>query len=419
MRVYDVIYKKRNGGTLSKEEIDFLIKGYVEGSIPDYQISAFLMAVFFRSMDFDETLELTNAMIGSGVSYQFDDMEFPTVDKHSTGGVGDKISIPLVPIVTSFDVIVPMMSGRGLGHTGGTLDKLESIPGFRVDYDDAGFLSLLKINRCAMIGQTGRIAPADKKLYALRDVTATVDSIPLITASIMSKKIAEGAMNFVFDVKYGSGAFMKSREEGEKLASYLTQTAKIAGRNADHVLSDMNVPLGRFIGNRLEIIESMEILKGNGPEDTTQLTEKLAAKMLVLCGLFHDEDSALSKIHEKYSTGEYLDRMKEIIQLQNGDPRVIEDYSIMKPAKNIFEYKAAETGRISRMDAYLIGLAALATGAGREKKEDKVDHSCGLELLKKPGDPVTKGESVILIHYNKKDRLESAKKYIKEGLSIE
>ncbi|MCK5398711.1 thymidine phosphorylase, partial [bacterium] len=294
MRVYDVIYKKRNGGTLSKEEIDFLIKGYVEGSIPDYQISAFLMAVFFRSMDFDETLELTNAMIGSGVSYQFDDMEFPTVDKHSTGGVGDKISIPLVPIVTSFDVIVPMMSGRGLGHTGGTLDKLESIPGFRVDYDDAGFLSLLKRNRCAMIGQTGRIAPADKKLYALRDVTATVDSIPLITASIMSKKIAEGAMNFVFDVKYGSGAFMKSREEGEKLASYLTQTAKIAGRNADHVLSDMNVPLGRFIGNRLEIIESMEILKGNGPEDTTQLTEKLAAKMLVLCGLFHDEDSALS-----------------------------------------------------------------------------------------------------------------------------
>ena len=419
MRVYDIIYKKRNGSKISKEEIEFIINNYVNGKIPDYQMSALLMVIFFRGMDFEETLNLTLAMTNSGEAYKLDDLDLPTVDKHSTGGVGDKISIPLVPIVTSFDVIVPMMSGRGLGHTGGTLDKLEAIPNFKVNFGRKDFFDLLRKNKAAMIGQSEKIAPADRELYALRDVTATVDSIPLITASIMSKKIAEGAKNLVFDVKYGSGAFMKKKKDAKKLASYLVKVSDIADRNADFVLSDMNTPLGQMIGNRLEIIESIEILKGQGPKDTTDLTEELGAKMLVLAGIYKNIESAKEEIQKRYETGLYLDRFRKIIELQGGNPKVIDDYNIMKPSEYRYEFKSDKGGIIIKEDAYLFGIAALATGAGREMKEDDIDHSCGIELLKKPGEKVSENETILIIHYNNEAKLRNSLKYIEKGISIE
>ncbi len=419
MRAYDIIYKKRNGGKLSKEEIHFMIEGFVNGDVPDYQMSAFTMAIFFQGMDFEETVELTFAMVNSGETYNLDTLPFPTVDKHSTGGVGDKISIPLVPIVVTYDVIVPMMSGRGLGHTGGTLDKLESIPGFKVNFEKNDFINLLKKNRAAMIGQSSDIAPADKKLYALRDVTATVDSIPLITASIMSKKIAEGAKNYIFDVKFGSGAFMKEYNDAEKLAKYLKEVAKIAGRNSDYILSDMNTPLGNTIGNRLEIIESIEILKGNGPQDVKKLTEKLAARMLVLTGIFKTDTEAIRDIETKYKTGIFIENFKKIIEAQEGDARVIDDYNIMPPAKKKYYYRAGKSGKIKKEDALLFGLGSLATGAGRERKEDTIDHSAGIQLLKKEGDLIEKDEPILIIHYNDSKKLENALPYLDKGLIIE
>ena len=419
MRAYDIIYKKRTGKKLSKEEIHFMIKGYLDNSIPDYQMSAFAMAIFFQGMDFEETLELTFAMVNSGETYDLDGLPFPTVDKHSTGGVGDKISIPLVPIVSSYDAIVPMMSGRGLGHTGGTLDKLESIPGFRVNFTKDGFFELLKKNNAAMIGQSKTIAPADKRLYALRDVTATVDSIPLITASIMSKKIAEGAKNFVFDVKYGSGAFMKNKKDAEKLANYLSEVAKIAGRKSDYILSDMNTPLGNTIGNRLEIIESIEILKGKGPLDVKNLTEILAAKMLVITGVFPSEKEAVEDINKKYETGIFIEQFRKIIKSQEGDPHVIDDYNIMPPAKKQYHYKSKYSGKIIKEDALMLGLAALSSGAGRERKEDDIDHSCGLELMKKTGDHIEKNENILIIHYNDDNKLQNALSYLEKGIIIE
>ncbi len=419
MRMYDVIYKKREGGKLTRSEIDYAIKGYTSGEIPDYQLAALLMAVFFKGMDFEETLGLTEAMVSSGEKYDLSGFDLPTCDKHSTGGVGDKISIPLVPIITSFDVIVPMMSGRGLGHTGGTLDKLESIPGFNVNIGKKDFLRLLKKNRTAMIGQTEKIAPADKKLYALRDVTATVESIGLITASIMSKKLAEGAQHFIFDVKFGSGAFMKTRALAEKLACSLTKVTGIAGRKAAHVLSDMNTPLGNMIGNRLEIVESIDILKGGGPEDSRNLTELLAAKMLVITGIFRTEQEALKEIRKRYSTGVYLERFAKIIEMQAGDPRVIENVGLMKPARNIKEFKASRRGLIKRMDAFEFGISALMLGAGRNRKEDHIDHSAGIELIKKEGDKVAKNEVIALLHYNNENLLAGALQRLRAGLCIE
>ena len=419
MRAYDIIYKKRNGEKLTKKEINFMINGFVDGSIPDYQMSAFTMAVFFKGMDFEETVELTFAMVNSGEMYELNGLPYPSADKHSTGGVGDKISIPLVPIVTTYDIIVPMMSGRGLGHTGGTLDKLESIPGFQVNFEKDDFFKLLKKNKTAMIGQSRDIAPADKKLYALRDVTATVDSIPLITASIMSKKIAEGAKNYIFDVKYGSGAFMKDRKSAEKLAEYLKEVAKIANRNGDYILSDMNTPLGNTIGNRLEIIESIEILKGNGPKDVKNLTERLAARMLVLAGIFSNDNDAINDIQKKYKTGVYIEQFRKIIEAQKGNSRVLDDYDIMPAAKKQFHYKANSSGKIIKEDALQFGLAALATGAGREKKEDDVDHSTGIELIKKEGERIEKNEDILIIHYNDENKLKNALTYLEKGLVIE
>lgn len=399
----DVIDHKRNGSALTKEEISAFIEGYTNGEIPDYQASALLMAIYFNGMTDEEQANLTMQMLNSGDRLDLSDIPGIKVDKHSTGGVGDKTSIPLAPMVAALGIPVPMISGRGLGHTGGTLDKLEAIPGFEVERSEAEFKKQVRDIKVAIVGATGNVAPADKKIYALRDVTDTVDSIPLIAGSIMSKKIASGTDALVLDVKTGTGAFMKEEADAVKLANALVKIGKSVGMNCMALISDMNQPLGNMVGNALEIQESIAILKGEGPEDITELVMTLGSQMVVLAKKAATLAEARAKLEEVVANGSALEVFRQMIVAQGGDPRVIEDPTLMPQAKYHFELPAPQAGYITKMTADEIGIAAMLLGGGRQAKTDVIDYAVGIELHKKVGDAVAEGESLLTIHSNTED----------------
>jgi pyrimidine-nucleoside phosphorylase len=398
MRAVDIIIKKREGGTLTSEEIAFFIQRYLAGEIPDYQTSALLMAIFFRGMEFVETAELTRQMILSGETYDLSQLNIPfPVDKHSTGGVGDKVSLPLAPLAAACGVAVPMVSGRGLGHTGGTLDKLESIPGFNVYLDREQYLRQLERIGVVMAGQTDTFVPADKRLYALRDVTGTVESIPLICASIMSKKIASGARALVMDVKTGTGAFMPTLEKSRALAEGLIGVGKVMDRPVRALITDMNQPLGRKIGNSLEVIESIACLRGGGPPDLRELTLRLTAEMLILAGVEKDSEKAYQTCAKVLDSGEALRKFEQLVEAQGGDPRVIDNPALLDVASNEAFYPAPCSGYLASTNCREIGNAAVVLGAGRNTTADKIDHGVGLEMLAKLGNPVKQGEPLVRI----------------------
>ena len=385
---YKLIQKKRDGHELNKEEIEYLISEYTKGNIPDYQISAFLMSVFFQGMDFEEITHLMEAMKNSGQVLDLGDIKVPIIDKHSTGGVGDKVSLVLAPLVASCGVCVPMISGRGLGHTGGTLDKLESIPGFRTDLSIEEFKEQLKRIGVAMIGQTVELAPADEKLYSLRDVTATVDSIPLIAASIMSKKIAEDLDGLVLDVKFGHGAFMRDYKKARLLAQTMVEIGRRSSVKTVAILTSMDNPLGTSVGNSMEVIEAIEALKGSGPRDLMEVTFALATQMLRMAKI----NDGKRMLEQKITSGQALDTFRQVIESQGGDPRVIEDYTRLPLAKKHVEVNAERAGYVHEIDTNGIGMSLVMLGGGRSKKEDDIDPSCGIKIYKKIGDHVSKGD---------------------------
>jgi pyrimidine-nucleoside phosphorylase len=391
--VLDLIRKKRDGNKLSASEIRFLITEYTRGNILDYQMSAFLMSVYFQGMDFDETTYLMQAMRDSGQVLDLSNIQQPIIDKHSTGGVGDKVSLVLAPLVASCGVCVPMISGRGLGHTGGTLDKLESIPGFRTDLSVKQLRRQLKTIGVAMLGQTAEIAPADKGLYALRDVTATVDAIPLISASIMSKKLAEDLDGLVLDVKFGNGAFMHDYKRAKMLAQNMVQIGKRSGVRTMAVLTNMDDPLGVSVGNSLEVIESIEALKGNGPKDLMEVTFALAEAMLRIAKIKGGRKLLVRKI----TSGAALDKFREVAEHQGGDPRIVEDYSVLPVSKHKIKVLAPKSGYVHAINTFAIGMLLVALGGGRRQKEDKIDSSCGFKIYRKKGDYVNKGEPLVEI----------------------
>ena len=403
MRMVDVIDTKRNGGELTTEQIEFFINGYTKGDIPDYQVSALLMAIYLKGMTKQETATMTMTMLHSGDQLDLSDIPGVKVDKHSTGGVGDKTSIPLAPLVASVGIPVPMISGRGLGHTGGTLDKLEAIPGLKVEISEASFKQQLRDVGCAIVGATGNIAPADKKIYALRDVTDTVDSIPLIAGSIMSKKIASGTDALVLDVKTGSGAFMKTEADSVALAKELVGIGKSVGMNAMAVISDMDQPLGNAIGNALEIEESIALLKGNGPADLLDLVLTIGSQMVVMANKATDLDAARKMLQQHIDDGSALAKFKEMIIAQGGDGRVIENPAMMPQATYQMPILAARDGVITKMKADEMGIAAMMLGGGRQKKDDQLDYAVGLVLSKKVGDEVHQGDTILTIHSNRED----------------
>ncbi|KRN23341.1 pyrimidine-nucleoside phosphorylase [Lacticaseibacillus camelliae] len=403
MRMVDLIAKKRDGQTLTKEEINWMITGYVKDEIPDYQMSAFLMATYFKGMGDAEQAELALAMLNSGDRLDLSDIPGIKVDKHSTGGVGDKISIPLTPLVACLGVPVPMISGRGLGHTGGTLDKLESIPGFRVDLSEQEFKAQVATIHQAIVSASGDLAPADRRLYALRDVTATVESIPLIASSIMSKKIASGTNALVFDVKVGNGAFMKTEAQAEKLAQALVAIAKQAGVKSVALLTNMDQPLGITIGNSLEIAESIAILKNRGPRDVRDLTVTLAAHMLVLGGKTQSLEQAIGMAEDALRDGRALNAFKQLIKAQGGDPAVVDDPRLLPQAKYRVDVKATQAGVVTGIDTDALGLAAMRLGGGRAQKDDQLDLAVGLVLHKKLGTPVSVGDTLATLHTDSQD----------------
>ena len=403
-----LIEKKRDGAALSEDEIQWFMDGYTRGEIPDYQMAAMAMAIFFQGMTLEETACLTDVMMRSGDLVDTSSIALPKVDKHSTGGVGDKVSLILAPLVACCGVAVPMISGRGLGITGGTLDKLESIPGYRTDLSEKEFLAVLQACGCCIIGQTGQLAPADKKLYALRDVTGTVPSIPLITGSIMSKKLAEGIDALVLDVKWGEGAFMKTLEQARELAETLVAVGRKMDKKMGALITDMNQPLGRSAGNALEVIEAVECLAGRGPDDLMDVTMALCAQMLQLTGICEDQAEALSLLQEKIQNGEALQRFKEMVRLQGGDPAVLEDYTRLPTARIEHPYPAPCSGNIRAVNANAIGRACAVLGAGRRKTTDSVDFAVGISGLGKIGESVQAGEPLLLLHANSEASLESA-----------
>jgi pyrimidine-nucleoside phosphorylase len=417
MRAVDIIVKKRGGDTLTRGEIGYFVQGVTDGSLPDYQASALLMAILLKGMTPEETAWLTEAMVDSGIRVDLREIGGVKVDKHSTGGVGDKTSLILAPIAAACGVPIPMMSGRGLGHTGGTLDKLESIPGFRVDLSLEQMKAALATVGCAMLGQTAQIAPADKKLYALRDVTGTVESIPLISASIMSKKIAEGIDALVLDVKTGSGGFMKTEADSRRLAESLVSIGNASGVKTEAVITAMDSPLGRAVGNALEVIECIEVLKGGGPPDLIAVSVELTARMLVLGTIATDKADAERRVMAAIGSGEGLERFRRIIENQGGDPRVIDDYSRFPTAPERRLVTATRAGYISRIDAERIGRASVALGAGRDRVEDPVDAAVGLLVLRKPGDAIAAGEPILEIHFRDTARLDAA--LVLAGAAIE
>ncbi|AJA79833.1 pyrimidine-nucleoside phosphorylase [Levilactobacillus brevis] len=403
MRMVDIIDKKRNGGELTQEEIQTFVDGVVSGEIPDYQTSAFLMATYFKDMTDAERSELTMAMMKSGDHLDLSSIPGLKVDKHSTGGVGDKTSIPLAPIVAALGVPVPMISGRGLGHTGGTLDKLEAIPGYQVEISESDFLKQVRDQGLAIVGATGNIAPADKKIYALRDVTDTVDSIPLIASSIMSKKIASGTDALVIDVKTGAGAFMKTLDDSRKLAKALVGIGKGVGMDCMAIISDMNQPLGNAIGNALEIKESIDLLKGQAPADITELVMTLGAHMVVMSGKADDLETARAMCEKTITDGSALQKFGDMVAAQGGDRNVIDHPEIMPQAKFKIELPAKTSGVVSKVEADEMGIASMLLGGGRQKADDQLDYAVGIMMNKKVGDPVKAGESLLTIYSNRED----------------
>ncbi len=402
MNIIEIISKKRDGAELTKEEIDFFVQGYTNGSIPDYQISPLLMAIYLNGMTSEESSNLTLSMLNSGDKVDLSSIEGVKVDKHSTGGVGDKTTIVLAPLVAYFGVPVAKMSGRGLGHTGGTIDKLESIDGFKIDIDPKSFIKQVQEIGVAVVGQSGNLTPADKKLYALRDVTGTIASIPLIASSIMSKKLASGADSIVLDVKVGSGAFMKTVEDAKKLASAMVEIGNLLGRKTTAIITDMDEPLGYAVGNSLEVIEAIETLKGNGPDDLVNLVLELGAEMLVNALKFKTVEEAKNEIIHVLENGLAVDKLKDMITRQSGDSSFVDDITKFGSSSHKVEIKAEESGIVSEINAIMIGEAAMSLGAGRETKDDKIDMSVGLILSKKVNDNVNKGDTLAVIHHNNK-----------------
>lgn len=409
MRMYDIIHKKRNGGELSGDEIRFFVEGYTNGSVPDYQAAAFCMAVYFQGMTEKETSELTLAMAESGDQIDLSGIDGFTVDKHSTGGVGDKTSLIVAPIVASCGGKVAKMSGRGLGHTGGTVDKLEAIPNFRTELTPDEFIKQVNNIGLCIVGQTGELAPADKKLYALRDVTATVESMPLIASSIMSKKLAAGSKGIVLDVKTGSGAFMKTFEESENLAKEMVSIGKSAGRSVTAVITNMDIPLGNSVGNSLEVIEAIKTLKGEGESDLTDVCLTLAAQMLCMV-TGEDEKACYAMAKDAIDDGSALNKLCEMISAQGGNAGVVDDFSLFKQPKHTVEISSEREGYIEHTDAEKIGLASVILGAGREKKGEPIDSSAGIVLKKKTGDRVEKGDTLAIFYTDDESKIEEAKR---------
>ncbi|GIP38145.1 pyrimidine-nucleoside phosphorylase [Paenibacillus sp. J31TS4] len=401
MRMVDLIEKKRDGGELTTEEINFIIEGYTKDDIPDYQMSALAMAIFFRDMTERERADLTMAMVNSGETIDLSAIEGVKVDKHSTGGVGDTTTLVLAPLVAALDIPVAKMSGRGLGHTGGTIDKLEAIPGFHVEISKEQFVDLVNRHKIAVIGQTGNLTPADKKLYGLRDVTATVNSIPLIASSIMSKKIAAGSDAIVLDVKTGAGAFMKTPEDARELAQAMVRIGNNVGRKTMAVISDMSQPLGFAIGNALEVKEAIDTLRGHGPKDLEELCLALGRQMVFLANKASSLEEAEAKLKEVIRNGKALEKFKEFLADQGGDPSVVDQPEKLPQAKFQIEVPAKEDGVVAEIVADEIGTAAMWLGAGRATKDSQIDLAVGLMLNKKIGDTVKAGESLVTIHTNR------------------
>ena len=403
MRIVDIIIKKKNNIPLTNEEIHFVIDGYVKGEIADYQISSLLMAICFNGLNTEEQVAFTKEMLESGEQVDLSSIDGICVDKHSTGGVGDKTTLVVGPLFAVCGLKVAKMSGRGLGHTGGTLDKLESIPGFSINIESDDFYKQVREISLAVIGQTANITPADKKLYALRDVTGTVDSIGLIASSIMSKKLASGAKSIILDVKVGNGAFMKNINQAKELANAMINIGKSYGRNMVVVLSDMEQPLGNMVGNSIEVIEAIETLKGNGPESFRNFCFDLVSELLIETGISSNKEDALQLINQKIDSKEALNKLKEMIVYQHGNPNVIDDYSLFPQAKNKVPVLSKKSGYIKSLDALEIGLSARLLGAGRESKDDVIDLAVGVELVKKVGDKVNDNDVIAYLYSNGKN----------------
>lgn len=417
MRAVDIIEKKKKNNPLTKEEIDFMVQGYTQGQIPDYQMAAFLMTIYFNGMNYDEIANMTESFVNSGDSVDLSRIHGVKVDKHSTGGVGDKISIIVIPLVALCGVPVAKMSGRGLGHTGGTIDKLESIDGFRVELSPEEFIENVNTYKMAIVGQTANLTPADKKIYALRDVTATIDSIPLIASSIMSKKIASGADAIVLDVKVGSGAFMKNIDEARELAKTMVSIGKNLNRNTIAIITNMDQPLGHEVGNSNEVKEAIKVLSGKGAKDETEVALTIASYMCLLGGAFDDFEQAYKELETKINSGLALEKLKELILIQGGNPEVVDNPDLLPKAKNTFYVYSEVDGYVNKIDAELIGISAMLLGAGRKTKEDSINYGAGISLKKKIGDYVRKGEVLCELHTDF-DNAEEASKKINDAYTI-
>ncbi len=418
MRVYDIIKRKRDGGILSREEIGFIIEGYMKGRILDYQMSALLMAIYFKGMNSHESWDLTQAMMKSGKVLDLSGISGPRIDKHSTGGVGDKVSLVLAPLAASAGICVPMMSGRGLGHTGGTLDKLAAIRGLRTDLSEAKLMNQLKQIRVAMIGQTQDLAPADRRLYALRDVTATVDCIPLIAASIMSKKLAEGIDGLVLDIKVGSGAFMKTKSSALRLAQEMVEIGRRAGCKVVALITDMDQPLGKAVGNALEVREALDILNGNGPDDVRRLCVELGAWMMKVGGLERDLPPARKRLGWLLDDQTAFMKFREMVARQGGDPAVIDHPELLPSAPHQLPVASPKRGYVSSIQTEVIGTVAMVLGAGRERIDSQIDPAVGLVLNKKRGDPVKRGDVLAVIHCDDGTPMHRLSKIIQEAYVI-
>jgi pyrimidine-nucleoside phosphorylase len=418
MRAVDLIRRKRDGGALDETAIHAFVAGATDGSWPDYQVSAMLMAIVLRGMTIAEAASLTDAMVRSGTRLDWSHLGARPVDKHSTGGVGDKTSLVLAPLAAACGAIVPMMSGRGLGHTGGTLDKLEAIPGFRTRLDTGDMQRVLSKTGCVLIGQTDEIAPADRRLYALRDVTGTIESIPLICASILSKKIAEGISGLVMDVKVGSGAFMKTRETGRELAEWLIAIATQHGVRTEALLTSMDTPLGRAVGNANEVIEAIETLKGRGPDDVEALSVELAARMLVFAGVTSSAEDAARRVRDAIASGAGVERFRAIVEAQGGDPRVVDDYGRLPAPARRDPWFATASGVIVALDAERVGRAAVVLGAGRDRADAGVDPAAGIDIVATIGTSVRAGDPVFMLNVNDTARLPAARDLLRDAVQI-
>ena len=418
MKTVDLIRKKRDGSPLTREEIEYLIGGYVRGEIPDYQVSALLMAIFFRGMEDEETAILTDVMAHSGATLDLSRLSGFPVDKHSTGGVGDKTTLVLIPLLAAAGLVVAKLSGRALGHTGGTIDKLESIPGFRTDLSREQFLALVERSGLALADHTADMVPADRLLYELRDVTSTVDSLPLIVASIMSKKIAGGARGIVLDVKTGSGAFLPKLEDSRRLARSLVSIGARLGRKISALITDMSQPLGYRVGNALEVREAIETLQGRGPQDLETLCCELGAELLLFAGKATDRAGAVSSLRRLLHDDRALHKFQEMVQNQGGNPAVVDDPSLMPTAEKAIRLEAPHSGTVARVDALPVGRAANLLGAGRFVKEDQIDKAVGVELVHKVGDEVAKGEPLAILHVNDATNLPQAMALVEGAYTV-